>query len=199
MNLWLLNFSLIYFNLICTSFLIFLLFGLKFHDSDNLLEFIWLWDWECISLTICFLVELHVMVGAYWFVSVVVVLGWINFFLSFWVIKLNIILSILLLVLMILASSNVSLSLWMASLVRLQVQLFRFLIDLIILNNFSYNSSNIIFISEFFQNGSNSVELGIFHVVVPADARNGILWLKQEGNRRIIYYNDICHWSAKSR
>mmetsp|Transcript_2375 Transcript_2375/g.3605 ORF Transcript_2375/g.3605 Transcript_2375/m.3605 type:complete len:317 (-) Transcript_2375:521-1471(-) len=74
-----------------------------------------------------------------------------------------------------------------------QVQLFSLVVEGIVLYNLSNYLSDIILVSHLLKDGCDPIQFGVGHVVVPTDARDGVLRLEHEGDRRVVNDDNISH------
>jgi len=80
-------------------------------------------------------------------------------------------------------SPTVDLLLGMVPLVRLKIDLLIFVVKCVVFEDLADDLTDIVLVSEFLAKSCNSIKLSISHVIVPTDARNGVLWLEHK-----------CHW-----
>ena len=77
---------------------------------------------------------------------------------------------------------GLSLLLRVLALLGLQVNLLSLVIDCVVFDYFADHLAHVLLVCELLQQSGNSVELSVGHVVVPADAWDGVLRLEHEGD-----------------
>ena len=80
-----------------------------------------------------------------------------------------------------------------------KINLFLLLIDRIIFDHFPDDLADIGLICHFLEDRGNPRQFCVLHVVIPGDARNSILRLEQESNRRVVNDDYVGHRTAQPR
>ena len=89
-------------------------------------------------------------------------------------------------------------SLRMVTLVRLQIDLLRAVLDLVVLDYLSDDAAYIILVGQLLKYRGDPVQFGITHIVVPAGAGNGIFRLPKVSDGRIVDDDDVGHWPTQT-
>lgn len=85
-----------------------------------------------------------------------------------------------------------------ASLVGLgKVDLLVLVVQLVVLDDLSDHFSNVLFVCHLFENGGDSIQLHIRHVIVPGRARDGVLRLEEVSDWRVVHDDHISHWPSE--
>ena len=86
----------------------------------------------------------------------------------------------------------------MVTLVRLQIDLLRTVLDLVVLDYLSNDAAYIILVGQLLKYRGDPVQFGITHIVVPAGAGNGIFRLPKVSDGRIVDDDDVGHWPTQT-
>jgi len=81
--------------------------------------------------------------------------------------------------------------------VRLQIEVYCSVIDRVVFDDFPNDSPYVVLESHSLQKRSDSIQLRVAHIIVPAGARDCVLRLEQESNGRVVDDDHIFHGSAK--